>query len=179
MPRILITGAAGSGTTTLGRAVAARLGCPQHETDDYLWYASDPPYQRLRRMPDRLHRLHADLIRSRSWVISGALTGWGNPLVRLFGLVVLITLDPALRMRRLRAREAARWGARIEPGGDMAGQHRGFMEWAEAYDTAGPEQRSLALHEQWVATLPCPVLRLDGAMPTEQQVEAVLKAAGR
>jgi adenylate kinase family enzyme len=175
MPRIHVLGAAGSGTTTLGQAVAARLGCPHHETDDHLWLASDPPYQRLRPMPERLHRLHAALVRSRSWVVSGALTGWGNPLVPLLDLVVFLTLDPTLRMARLRAREDKRWGARILPGGDMASGHAAFMEWARAYDSAGPDQRSRSLHEAWLATLPCPVLRLDSAQPLPVLEAALLE----
>ena len=35
--RIHILGAAGSGTTTLGRALAERLQCPHFDTDDYFW----------------------------------------------------------------------------------------------------------------------------------------------
>ena len=176
MPRILVTGAPGSGTSTLGRAVAERLGCPQFDTDDFLWLPDDPPYQRIRPMPDRLHLLQAALVRHRSWVVSGALTGWGNPLVPRLGLVVFLTLEPGLRMRRLRAREAARFGPRILPGGDMAARQQTFFEWAEAYDTAGPDQRSRALHEQWLTTLPCPVLRLDTSGPLEPLVAAVLAA---
>jgi adenylate kinase family enzyme len=174
MPRIHILGASGSGTSTLGGAVAARLGCPHHETDDYLWLPDDPPYQRIRPMPDRLHMLHAALVRSRSWVVSGAMTGWGNSLVPLLDLVVFLNLAPALRLARLRAREAERWGPRIEAGGDMAVGHQAFMAWAEAYDTAGPEQRSRALHDAWLADLPCPVLRLDSAAPVPALTEAVL-----
>jgi hypothetical protein len=177
MPRIHILGASGSGTSTLGRAVAARLDCPHHETDDFLWMPDDPPYQRIRPAPERLLMLQVALVRSRSWIISGALTGWGNPLVPRLDLVVFLSLDPALRMDRLRAREAARWGARIEPGGDMADRHRAFMQWAEAYDSAGPDQRSRMLHEQWLATLPCPVLRLDSAAPVAALAKAVLTHA--
>jgi hypothetical protein len=107
-------------------------------------------------------------------VVSGALTGWGNPLAPLLDLVVFVTLDPATRMARLRARETQRFGARIEPGGDMAAGHGIFMDWAAAYDTAGPDQRSRALHEAWLATLPCPVLRLDSAVPAADLAAAVL-----
>jgi hypothetical protein len=36
--RIHILGASGSGTTTLGHALAARLQCPHFDTDAYFWY---------------------------------------------------------------------------------------------------------------------------------------------
>jgi adenylate kinase family enzyme len=42
--RVLITGASGSGTTTLGRALAARLGFAFLDADDYYWLPSDLPF---------------------------------------------------------------------------------------------------------------------------------------
>ena len=46
--RIHITGAAGSGCTSLGRALADRLGCVNFDTDTYFWLPSDPPFQQMR-----------------------------------------------------------------------------------------------------------------------------------
>ena len=81
-------------------------------------------------------------------------------------------------MARLYAREAGRYGARIQPGGDMAVASQEFLAWAEAYDTAGPEQRSRALHAAWLAQRTCPVLRLDAAAPVAALTNAVLAAVG-
>jgi len=58
----------------------------------------------------------------------------------------------------------------------MAVANVDFMRWAEAYDVAGPEQRSLFVHETWLATLTVPVLRLDSAVPLKELVFAVLSA---
>jgi Shikimate kinase len=41
--RIHILGASGSGTTTLGRALAERLQYPHFDTDDSFWVPTDPP----------------------------------------------------------------------------------------------------------------------------------------
>ncbi len=38
-----IFGGAGSGTSTLGRAIAAEYGCFFMDTDDYFWMPTDPP----------------------------------------------------------------------------------------------------------------------------------------
>ena len=54
MARILITGAAGSGTTTLGRALAAKLGCAHEDTDTYYWVPTDPPYTTIRSSGGRI-----------------------------------------------------------------------------------------------------------------------------
>ena len=108
------------------------------------------------------------------WVFSGSAPEWAKPIEPFYDLVVFLGLDPAVRMERLRRRQAARYGSRIEAGGDMANHNIEFLKWAEAYDTAGPEQRSLAGHVTWLATLKAPVLRLDSAAPLKDLVFAVL-----
>jgi adenylate kinase family enzyme len=40
--RIHLMGASGSGVTTLGRALAARLALPHHDSDDYFWLPTAP-----------------------------------------------------------------------------------------------------------------------------------------
>ena len=52
--RIHLMGASGSGVTTLGRAVSDRLALPHHDTDDYFWLPTAPPYQTSRPAADRL-----------------------------------------------------------------------------------------------------------------------------
>ena len=52
--RIHITGASGSGTTTLGRALASRLATPCHDSDDFFWRPTDPPYRDERPEDERL-----------------------------------------------------------------------------------------------------------------------------
>jgi hypothetical protein len=59
----------------------------------------------------------------------------------------------------------------------MADASAAFVAWAARYDTAGPEQRSLALHEAWLAGQTAPVLRLDSAGAVPELVAAVLAAA--
>lgn len=56
----------------------------------------------------------------------------------------------------------------------MAAKSREFMEWAASYDGAGLEIRSLAGHEQWLATQTCPVLQLDSSRSVDDLVREVL-----
>jgi thymidylate kinase len=112
-----------------------------------------------------------------SWVLEGSLLKWGDALIPRFNLVVFLTVDPEVRMERLRQRERLRYGPRVEPGGDMVEQSAAFLRWAAAYDTAGLEQRSRVGHETWLAKIKVPVLRLDGAEPLEVLRDAVLAAS--
>ena len=45
---IHIFGASGSGTTTLGRYLAQRLGGVHLDSDDFFWLPTDPPYTQKR-----------------------------------------------------------------------------------------------------------------------------------
>jgi len=82
---------------------------------------------------------------------------------------------PALRLARLRAREQERYGAAIAPGGPLHAKYEAFIAWAARYDEAEPVERSRALHEHWLAGLPCPVVRLDGAASIEANVATLAR----
>ena len=178
MSRIRILGAAGSGTSTLGSALARRLRVRHVDSDSLYWLPTDPPYTTVRPAEQRLALLSRTLPIGGHWVFSGAATEWAAALEPHTDLVVFLRLDRAVRMARLRRREAARFGARILPGGDMAATSAGFIAWAEAYDTAGPMGRGLLTHEAWIADQPAAVLRLDTRAPVEDLVAAVLARLG-
>jgi adenylate kinase family enzyme len=178
MPRIHVLGASGSGSTTLGGALAAHLGVPQVDADRVFWLPTDPPFTHRRPRRERLAVLARDLPADGDWVFSGSAIGWATPLEPVYDLIVFLRLDPTERMARLRAREAARYGARIFPGGDMAQASAAFFAWAAAYDTSGPAQRSLAAHEAWLTHQTAEVLRLDSAMRVEGLVASVLRRVG-
>jgi hypothetical protein len=54
-----------------------------------------------------------------------------------------------------------------------------FLDWAARYDEGPTTMRSLAAHEEWLAKLPCPVLRLEGEATVEANLEAIVGAVER
>ena len=177
--RIGITGASGCGVTTLGAALAARLGAVHIDTDDYYWIATDPPYQEKRDVAERLAGIAAAQARTGRWVISGTLDRWAEPAVREAELIVFLEVPTEVRLERLRRRERGRFGDALLPGGAMYETHREFMAWTAHYEDGTQPGRSRPKHERWLAGLGKPVLRLDGTRPTEELVEAVLSEPGR
>jgi adenylate kinase family enzyme len=179
--RIHITGASGSGTTTLGRVLAETYKLRQFDTDDYFWIPTDPPYQHIRPREERIALLQPDLTTNHRWVISGCLSGWGDVLRPLFDLVIFLYVPPEIRLERLRQRELERHGAdSLLPGGRMHQQHQEFMAWTVRYDEGDESVRSLCLHNSWLATLDCPVIRLEDVLTTDERltrIEAHLAAA--
>ncbi|WHT16349.1 hypothetical protein N8J89_24800 [Crossiella sp. CA-258035] len=170
--RLLITGASGAGTTTLGRALASLHSVPHAEADDYLWLPTSPPYLHKRPMEDRIALMQAVFLPRDSWVLSGSVKGWGEVIPARLEGVVFLTIDQQARMARLLEREVLRYGDSIKPGGSNEAAHHEFLDWARGYDD-DTASRSLASDEKWLAGLTCPVLRLDSAQPVADLVAAV------
>ena len=177
--RIHILGAWGSGTTTLGRALAERLQCPQFDTDDYVWVPTDPPYTHQRERTERQQLLMDDLTAHDSWVVSGSLCGWGDVAIPLSELVVFLSIPQDIRMERLHRREHTRFGTRILPGGDMYEVSQAFLTWAASYDEGGLDIRSRQRHDQWLSTLPCPILCFEGEYTIEEHLAVLMVEIGQ
>ena len=176
--RIHILGASGSGTTTLGRVLAERLQYSHFDTDDYFWLPTDPPYTHQRERSERAQLLMDDLTAQDAWVISGSLGGWGDVAIPRFELVVFLWVPPDMRMARLHRREHARFGTRILPGGDMYEVSQAFLAWAASYDEGGLDMRSRRRHDQWLSTLPCPILCFAGEYTIEEQLAVLMVEIG-
>lgn len=164
--RILITGASGSGTTTLGRALAQKLEWAFFDVDDYYWLPSQPPFEHKRDPSLRLSLLLADLDQVSSAVLSGSVLEWGPEIEDSFSLIIFLTLPASIRVARLRERELAQFG-RVDPE---------FLAWAAQYDEGRMEGRSLAKHEQWLAERSSEIVRLDGDWTVEERVARSLAA---
>ena len=174
--RIHITGASGSGTTTLGAALAERLTVPHFDTDDFYWYPSRPEFERKRPVKERIRLLRAALLGAPGWVLSGSLNPWGNELASEFDQVVSLYVPPEQRLRRSLERERKRYGHTIDPSGSNYAKHIAFMNWSSRYDVVNTKGRSLTGHRAWLATLPSKVVEIYGTPTLEQSVEAVLSA---
>jgi adenylate kinase family enzyme len=160
--RIHIMGAPGSGVSTLGRQLAIEYACVHFDTDDYYWFTSDPlPYKRKRNPDHRRQLLHTDLSTQNQWILSGSLCGWGDVFIPLFDQVVYLWAPVELRLERIRAREAARYGTeRLAPGGDLHQVFEKFIDWAAQYDTS-ENIRGKSFEINWLSQLSCPVIQPD------------------
>ncbi|MEU8778387.1 hypothetical protein [Streptomyces sp. NPDC048606] len=172
--RLLVTGPSGAGSTTLGRAIATLWAAAHADVDDYLWMPTDPPYTHKRPVPQRLELMNALFVPRAAWVLSGTLRGWGDSVIARADAVVFLTVEQDVRMDRLMRREVVRYGDTIAPGGVLEPAHHDFMDWARGYeDTDVPARQSK--DERWLKGLTCPVLRLDGARPSDELVRAVTR----
>lgn len=172
-PRLHLTGASCTGTTTLGAALAARLDLPHLDSDDFYWAPVEPPFSQKRPPEERLSLMKCAQ-GDGGWVLSGSLMGWGEAALDGCDLIVFLSLPWKARRARLVAREQARFGDRIAPGGDMYQIHQDFLAWAEGYDDPQFDGRSRARHEAWLQVQGIPVLTLDSAAPVAALMAEVL-----
>jgi adenylate kinase family enzyme len=173
---VLITGASGSGTTTLGAAVASELGVTHLDVDDFLWLPTDPPFMRRREPLERGAMFAKATLGVERWVLSGSLLRWGDELMPLFDLVVFLHIPQHVRLDRLAARERARYGAKIDPGGSQYESNLAFMASARGYETGETPVNNLANARAWLARLNCPIVEIEGDVALQESVETVLSA---
>lgn len=163
---ILVMGASGSGTTTLGAALASALDGRHLDADDYFWLPTQPPYTE-RRPPDERRQMVMNAIATAPIaIVSGCVRGWGHEVENAFDLVVFLSVDTSVRVARLRARERRNLGYVDEE----------FIAWAAQYEEGRLEGRSRARQEAWLSTTSCPILRLDGEQAIDRQVTLVMEA---
>jgi adenylate kinase family enzyme len=156
--RILITGAAGAGTTTLGKAVASKMGWNFIDADDYYWLPTKPPYQAQRDHSSRLEMILDEFDKHENSVVAGSIMNWGSQLEDFFDLIVFLYLDESIRVERLKIREKKELG------------------WASEYDVGPSYGRSLTRHKKWLSERKCKILKLEGDLSVQQRCELLIEA---
>ena len=164
---IHVTGASGSGTSSLSAALASELDGVHLEADDYFWLPTSPPFTAKRDRTERLSSLLADLRANTDVVLAGSIVDWGAELENSFDLIVFLYLDAETRIERLRIREVERFGH----------ANPAFLEWAAQYDEGPSEGRSLAKHRAWLGARVCPIIELHGDFTVSERVAATLRKA--
>lgn len=163
-------GASGSGTTTLGRALADYWSVPHADADDYFWVPTVPPYIEKRPESARLALMRDVFVPREGWALPGSMVGWGESILVESDAVVFLTLEPRERLRRLEAREVHRRdGQEFD-----AAAWSDFLDWARGYDDPAFDGRSRVAHEEWLGQLDRPVLRLGSGISVIERRDAVL-----
>jgi hypothetical protein len=143
---------------------------PHGDADDYFWLPTNPPYTEKRPERERVALMEMVFVPREAWVVSGSMLGWGDSVVARSDAIVFLWLDASVRLGRIELRERAR----RSDGPVDEEAHAAFLAWARGYDDPSFGGRSRARHEEWLATLDCPVLRLDSTRPREALRDEVL-----
>jgi adenylate kinase family enzyme len=151
---ILVCGLNGAGKTTFARELARLLGYKHMDIEDYYFLPSDIPYSRSRTQQECILLMLAGMEQHLNFVLSAVIGDFGDELIKRFDLAVIIDAPLDVRMARVLKRDIDRFGNRVLEGGDFYEQQKRFHNKVAA--------RPADYTEQWVKTLSCPVIRIDG-----------------
>lgn len=171
---ICIYGAAGSGTSTLGKYICDKLGYAFIDTDDIYWLKTDIPFTKSRDNRECISMIKEIINNNDNIVISGSLAVWGDEIIPFLTLAIRLVTDTKIRMERIKKRDNAKYGERIFPGGDMYENHQIFLKNAEGYDD-NTVPRSKELHDFWQNKLSCKHIALSGNDSIEYNFEIISK----
>jgi len=172
--KLLIFGASGSGTTTLGKEIEKRTDFKHLDVDDYYWQKTEPPFQEKIPLNKRNENLKADFEKFRNIVLSGSMVSWGKEWETSFDLAIFIRLDNDERMKRLEKREIIRYGEKLLTNKKNQRDSKAFLEWANQYENPNFDGRSLKVHNDWIKLLKCDILRIDGGVELKDKMKIVL-----
>lgn len=174
MKSIIIFGGPGAGDTTLGKELARQLNFQHFDLDDYLWsFDTVIPFTVTRPREERIKNLMDDISKYPCFVMSGSMYSIREYFTSMFKLAVFIETPVSTRIKRVNAREFARFGDRILAGGDMYIQHQNFIEEVKRYDTDS-KVNNIKQHEQWITEFTCPVLRVDGTVDISENTSWII-----
>ncbi|WP_027077824.1 AAA family ATPase [Maribacter antarcticus] len=172
--KILIFGASGSGTTTLGKEIEKKTDFKHLDVDDYYWKKTEPPFQEKLSLKKRNDNLKVDFKKFENIIVSGSMVSWGKEWEKSFDLAIFIHLNNNDRIKRLENRETERYGEKLLTDKKTQNDSKAFLEWANQYENPDFNGRSLKVHNAWIESLKCNVLRIDGEVGLKEKTEKAL-----
>ena len=165
---IMICGLNGVGKSTLGRMLADQMGYEFIDNEDLCFPKTDPSYLFSHpRSKEEMIRLLEERISNNHQFIFAAVKGdYGDKLIALLDYVILIEVPKQIRSQRVRDRSYQKFGDRILPGGDLYDKE---SKWFSMTDI-----RPDTYVTDWLKTVNCPVIRIDGTLPTEKNLDYIV-----
>lgn len=171
---IMIIGPSGSGKTTLGKLVADELGYPYFDVDDYIWRKdTEEPYTVMYSREEKIEGLKTAVSPYEHFVMAGSMSSFHYAFDNMFEMMVLLYVEPDIRVKRVHDRAIERFGNRVLEGGDMYENHMKFLEYNRNYESDGSP--NLKEQKEWMNSLSCIKMELDGTRNLDLNVKIVVE----
>lgn len=168
MSGIIICGLNGSGKSTLGRELAKKLDYKLIDVEDYYFTNNDSNYKYdSSRTKDEVIKLILDDInKNKNFVMTAVKGDYGNDIISKYTCAVMIDISKEESIRRVKDRSYKQYGDRILFGGDLYERENQFFDKVKS--------KSSEDIENWVNTLGCPIIRIDGTKPTSYNAKYII-----
>ena len=166
---ILLCGLNGAGKSTIGRILAERMSWQFIDNEDLYFPKEDASYlfSNPRSKEEVIHLLEEKIEEDDRFVFAAVKGDYGEKLLKKLDYVVLIEVPKETRMERVKMRSAQKFGDRIQEKGDLADKENSWF----SVVNSRPEN----FVTEWLERVPCPVIRIDGTAPVEENVNYLLQ----
>jgi len=165
---IIVCGLNGSGKSTLGKALAKKLDYHFIDIEDLYFPKTNPDYAysspRTREEVGDL--LSQEIHAYENFVLASVKGDYGENIHPFFRYAVLIDVPKDIRIQRVKNRSFEKFGNRMLPGGDLHEREEKFFDLVKS--------RSEAAVEEWIQTLQCPIIRVDGTRPLSENADFII-----
>ncbi len=163
---ILVCGLNGAGKSTMAKALAHEIGYRFVDMEDVYYSKEDNPdypYEKPRSY-EKSVALLLDIFEKENNVVLASVTGnFGKEVMEQINCAVYIEVPKDIRIKRVYERSYERFGEKIREGREYYKQVKAFHEFVLSRDEN--------LVENWLSTLSCPVLKVDGTLPVQENVK--------
>jgi len=164
---ICICGLNGSGKTTLANSLSQKTNFCHFDIENYYFSNnSDVPYAQPRARDQVEALLMEDIQKNPKFVFSAVNGNFNDTVTSKYKLVIYLYVPLNERMRRIKQRAYDKFGSRVLEGGDMCEQEQKFFDFCAL--------RSDDKIIEWLNTLSCPVMQLDGTEKIENNTNRIL-----
>jgi len=165
--RIIVCGGNGAGKSTLGRELANKINFEFRDIEDYYFSANNTSYnyETARTKEEVSSLLLEDIQRHDNFLLASVKGNYGTEISSLFTCAVFVTVPKDVRMKRVKDRSYKKFGHRMLAGGDLYEKEKSFFDMVE--------NRSEEDVEEWLQSLDIPVIKVDGRLAVDVNIEKI------
>ena len=170
---ILICGLNGTGKSTLGKALAEMLQFYfiDHEDLYFPEMGLDDRYASPHTREEAETRLFSEIQAHENFIFASVKGDYGEAVYPFFQYAVYLQVPKEIRLQRVENRSYQQFGNRMDSGGDLHDQEERFFQFVAS--------RAENTVEEWLPCLNCPIIRIDGTKPIEENVHLILEPIER
>ncbi|MBQ3527416.1 MAG: AAA family ATPase [Clostridia bacterium] len=167
---IQICGLNGSGKSTLGRALAEKIGFYFIDDENLYFSSSNPnePYTNPKPRHEVEQLLMNEVKNHPDFVFAAVKGDYEKDIISMYDYVIMLEVPQSVRSQRVRNRSFKKFGSRMLLGGDLYNQEEAFFQMVES--------RQGSYVENWLQTVKCPIIRVDGTKPIDENVEYIINS---